>query len=95
MKLFTLLFLIPLSVAATETSVDIPQDVLMFVEQRDSCDHFLNEPPYNEERREFLSQKITELCVGIGEQFQSLKMKYKENSAVINFLEKYDVNIEQ
>jgi len=94
-NLFTVLLLFPFCLTANETKTHIPEDVSNFVEQRDGCDHFRGEPPYNEERRKFLYLKVTELCLGIDEQLNLLKIKYEKNREVINFLIKHDVETEQ
>ena len=93
-NLYAILLFIPFCLAANETTTELPEDVSNFVERRDGCDHFRGESPYDEERRKFLNQMVTELCVGTDEQLNALKIKYEKNSEVINSLAKYDVDIE-
>ena len=72
----------------------LPEDVVVFSEKRDGCDHFRGEYPYNEERRKFLLKNITELCTGTDSDLVKLKEKYKENSLVLEKLASYEKSIE-
>lgn len=71
-----------------------PEDVRNFIEVRDGCDHFRGEPPYDEERRQFLLKNIEELCTGTDQTLSKLKNKYKENQKISIKLSEYEENIE-
>jgi len=60
-----------------------PADVERFIERRDQCDHFRGEEPYDQERCEFLHQRLLEFCVGTDKQLAELKEKYRGNKAVL------------
>lgn len=71
-----------------------PADVEKFVEQRDGCDHFRGEEPYDEERRQFLLKNLTALCSGTDKKLAQLKKKYKKSPEVVNKLNGYEAKIE-
>src|SRR5215471_20496803 len=71
-----------------------PADVERFIESRDICDHFRGEEPYDQERREFLHQRLAEFCVGTDKQLAELKQKYRSNKAVMEKLNQYEPQIE-
>jgi len=71
-----------------------PADVERFIERRDQCDHFRGEEPYDQERREFLHQRLAEFCVGTDKQLAELKQKYRSNKAVMKKLNQYEPQIE-
>ena len=95
-----MIFIIILSVfvpsysPASDQADKWPADVASFIEQRDLCDHFRGEEPYDEERRKFLEKNIIELCTGTDSELANLKKKYQGNSAVIERLSVYEENIE-
>lgn len=72
----------------------LPDDVELFAEKRDGCDHFRGEYPYNEERKIFLLKNITELCTGTDVELSNLKEKYKDTHAVMEKLSSYEEDIE-
>ncbi len=86
-----LLFCTCLPVLATSP---FPADVTKFVEQRDGCDHFRGEYPYDEERAQFLQKNLKELCTGTDKKLAQLKKKYKTRSDIINKLSDYEPQIE-
>jgi len=71
-----------------------PADLARFIERRDACDHFRGEDPYDQERREFLNQKMTALCVGTDEELSRLKSKYRNDQRVVSKLNEYEAQIE-
>lgn len=54
----------------------LPADVHAFIKQRNTCDHFRGEEPYDEERRVFLEKNLIEFCTGSDRQLAELKQKY-------------------
>lgn len=79
---------------AGQARTPLPQDVQAFTRQRDMCDHFRGEEPYDEARRRFLIQQMDELCVGTDERLATLKKKYPDNKAVQAALAGYEPRIE-
>jgi FMN phosphatase YigB (HAD superfamily) len=71
-----------------------PSDVARFIERRNGCDHFRGEEPYDKERREFLNQKMTELCPGTDKALADLKDKYRRNKRIMAVLNEYEPQIE-
>jgi hypothetical protein len=71
-----------------------PADVARFIERRDACDHFRGEDPYDEERRKFLHQKMTELCMGTDQELSRLKGKYRDDKKITSKLNEYEATIE-
>ena len=92
--IITLFVLAPCSIPASDQADKWPGDVASFIEQRDLCDHFLGEEPYDEERRKFLEKNIIELCTGTDSKLANLKKKYQGNAAVIERLSVYEEDIE-
>lgn len=92
--LIALFVFVPCYSFASEQADEWPADVASFIEQRDFCDHFRGEEPYNEERRKFLEKNIVELCTGSDSKLANLKEKYRLNPAVIKRLSLYEEDIE-
>lgn len=90
----TLLLLLSGMAYAEPEKQALPADVLAFIERRDMCDHFRGEEPYDEERRAFLEQNMTELCTGSDRSLAELKAKYRGNEPVEAALGGYEVDIE-
>ena len=92
--LLPLLLIIPCIGVASEQNIELPQDVSTFIEERDLCDHFRGEYPYDEERRKFLEKNLIELCTGTDKKLSDLKRKYKDNPYVTKRLFAYEEDIE-
>ena len=92
----TVLALVPAVVFALGAQAQdrLPSDVARFIERRDGCDHFRGEDPYDEERRNFLNRKLTELCPGTDKSLARLKDKYRKNTTIMAVLDKYEPQIE-
>ncbi len=80
-----------MSVAAAKTR---PKDVAAFVQQRDACDHFRGEEPYDRERRAFLEARMRKLCTGSDAKLRMLKRKYATHQSVMEKLNQYEPKIE-
>jgi hypothetical protein len=50
--------------------------------------------PYDQERREFLHRRMTELCVGTDQELSRLKRKYRNDKRVWSKLNEYEERIE-
>lgn len=88
----TLLLIAQVGFAAE--NVSLPADVQSFIESRELCEHFRQEDPYDQQRREFLQKQIAKHCIGTDKALDALKEKYKDHGSVIEALSKYEVNIE-
>ena len=71
-----------------------PQEVTSFMVDRDSCDHFRGEEPYDGERRVFLMESIAALCTGTDAKLAMLRRRYAGDPAVIAALHGYEDRIE-
>jgi hypothetical protein len=92
--LIALFAFVPSYAVASDQADEWPADVAAFIEQRDLCDHFRGEDPYDEERKKFLEKNIIELCTGTDSKLANLKEKYRGNSTVIERLSLYEEDIE-
>jgi len=81
----------------------LPPDVQAFVEQRDICDHFRGEPyegpsdgetPAQTERRAFVIASQQKYCSGTDKRLAELKRKYRDDSKVLDRLNRYEERIE-
>lgn len=71
-----------------------PDEVTRYMVDRDSCDHFRSEEPYDAERRAFLQENIAELCIGTDARLAMLRHRYANNGGVMAALSGYDSRIE-
>jgi hypothetical protein len=72
----------------------LPKDIATFIKNRDGCDHFRGEEPYNKKRQQFLEKQMRELCTGTDKKLKLLKLKYKSNEEILKMLNQYDEQIE-
>lgn len=92
--LTALLIFIPcLEVSANNIS-ELPEDVSTFIEERNLCDHFRWEEPYDEERRIFLANNIQQFCTSTDKKLSDLKKKYQGQENIINKLSAFEEDIE-
>ncbi|WP_336973532.1 hypothetical protein [Sphingobium aromaticiconvertens] len=84
---------LPASNAATDAPV-FPAEVTTFMVDRDGCDHFRGEEPYDAERAAYLEQSIRELCAGSDARLAKLRRRYAEEPDVIAALGNYEERIE-
>ena len=73
---------------------NFPDDVKIFIGNRDACDHFRGEPAYSKERYKFLVEMMNKTCLGTDKELTRLKKKYKKDSAIMNKLNIYEENIQ-
>lgn len=71
-----------------------PREVANFMVERDGCDHFRGEEPYDQERRAFLEQNIRDLCTGTDARLAALRKRYASNPDVATALAGYEDRIE-
>lgn len=71
-----------------------PQEVTAFMVDRDGCDHFRAELPYDAERRAYIAESVAELCTGTDARLAMLRRRYANDPSVIAALRTYDDRIE-
>ena len=74
--------------------VPFPNEVTAFMVDRDSCDHFRGEEPYDAERRAYIEESIAELCSGTDAKLALLRKRYEKLPEVVTALRGYEDRIE-
>ena len=93
----TLAMLLAISGAAQAgTASPVPPEVRSYIEDRDLCEHFRQEPfegntPEQVERRRFLQESIEIHCAGTDRRLAALRKRYSHNRAAMSRLENYEV----
>lgn len=79
------------------TTLQDTRDVDRFVERRDTCDYFRGEipDPPNPERMKEIVDGVKEYCTGTDGELAALKMRYANNSAILDKLNQYEPRIER
>jgi hypothetical protein len=81
-------------------AAELPADVQSFIHDREGCDHFRGEPfdsgnaPDIKERREFILQKLKQLCAGTDQRLANLRRKYRSDRDLSARLSGYEDTIE-
>lgn len=86
-----------LDLPASNAAIDapaFPAEVTTFMVDRDGCDHFRGEEPYDAERAAYLEQSIRDLCKGSDAKLAKLRRRYAEDADVIAALGNYEDRIE-
>jgi len=78
---FTSMLLLMTSVVASAAS--LPPDVQTFVTERENCDHFRGEEPYDAERAKEIAAALDRYCRGTDARLQGLKKKYRDAPAAV------------
>lgn len=76
------------------SALPFPQEVTSFMVDRDGCDHFRGEEPYDAERRAYIAENIAELCQGTDARLAMLRRRYAGDRSVTTALKSYDAHIE-
>ena len=92
--LIALILLAPWFSVASDQVEGLPADVAAFLKQRDLCDHFRGEEPYDEQRRKFLEKNIIEYCTGTDSKLANLREKYRMNPVVMDRLSVSEEDVE-
>jgi len=78
-----------------------PQEVRLYTQRRDECDHWRGEPVPDgidpalaADRRKQIEQAVAELCAGADAQLLKLKRKYRSDASVMQALGGYEADIE-
>lgn len=111
MRFVFFIFLFFSSKLFAEADEPLPEDVRLYVQKRDSCEHFLGEPrDFDEEymrsggeqaekdlreRVAFLLQMALETCPGLDRQLVMLKERHSGSQDVMSHLNAYSQEIEQ
>jgi hypothetical protein len=82
----------PSDVAAS--AAPFPREVTQFMVDRDSCDHFRGEEPYDAERRAYIEENVAELCHGSDATLAMLRRRYATDPSVTAALHSYEDRIE-
>lgn len=77
----------------------VPPDVLAFMRDRDTCDHFRGEPHEGDsaemkKRRNFILKQMDKFCKGTDKRLADLKQKYRDDQRVRQQLNLYEEKIE-
>jgi len=75
-------------------ALPFPQEVTSFMVDRDGCDHFRGEEPYDAERRAYIAENIAELCHGTDAKLAMLRRRYAGDQSVTAALRGYEEHIE-
>lgn len=76
------------------SALPFPREVTAFMVDRDGCDHFRGEEPYDAERRAYIAENIAELCQGTDARLATLRRRYAGDRSVTAALKGYDQHIE-
>lgn len=85
---------IPAHESITSCFLDYPADIEAFIDRREICDHFRGEDAYDAERGRFLAQQTEESCTGTDSELVRLKDKYKNDNAIMQLLERFEIDVE-
>lgn len=80
---------------AASPALAFPAEVTSFMVDRDGCDHFRGEEPYDQERAAFLEENIRELCTGTDSKLALLRQRYAADPDVLAALGNYEDGVEQ
>ena len=82
------------AVSASATAAALPAEVLAFIAQRESCDHFRGEEGYDAERRAFLAKALAKTCTGTDRALAALRERFAAQPAVLAALKDFEDRIE-
>ena len=72
----------------------LPKDVITFLDERESCDHWRGEEGYDQERKADINWYICHSCSGTDANLAHLKKKYRSEQAVMGKLGELEPQIE-
>ena len=90
----------PEASAARANWCDYPHEMRVFLNQRDSCDHFRGEPwpqgdsTHDRERRRELTAAMKTACTGTDARLIALRAKYRDDANIVAALAAYENDIE-
>ncbi|MGF9563492.1 hypothetical protein [Neorhizobium sp. JUb45] len=68
------------------SAASLPSDVQTFVSERENCDHFRGEEPYDADRRREIEAALDRYCRGTDARLDGLKKKYRNAPAAVRDL---------
>lgn len=83
-----------LFVLTAQAQTKLPDDVARFVKERDICEHFRGEEPYDAKRGAYIAQQSVRYCKGTDRKLAALKLKYPKDTTVQAALQNYEAKIE-
>lgn len=72
----------------------LPPAVIAFQKQRDACDHFRGEEPYDKQRAAFLKAQLAKTCKGSDKALAALRKRFVNHPQAIAALRDYEARIE-
>ena len=84
----------PTDAAASKPAAALPSAVVAFQKQRDACDHFRGEEPYDKQRAAFLKAQLAKACKGSDKALAALRKRFAQNPEAISALRDYEDRIE-
>lgn len=70
--------------AGAAVAQNLPADVAAFVADREQCDHFRGEEPYDAERGREIDAALDRYCRGTDARLAALKKKYAKGPASVS-----------
>jgi hypothetical protein len=74
---------IVLAASLPASGASLPADVQTFVAERENCDHFRGEEPYDAERRREIEGALDRYCRGTDARLEGLRKKYRNAPAAV------------
>lgn len=84
----------PADAASASAASPLPPDAAKFREERELCDHFRGEEPYDAQRRRELAQQLDRYCKGTDARLAALRAKYAGQPRVIDALKDFEAQVE-
>lgn len=72
----------------------LPPAIVAFQKQRDACDHFRGEEPYDKQRAAFLKAQLAKTCKGSDSALARLRQRFAKHPDALAALKGYDDRIE-
>ena len=73
---------------------ELPKDVVSFLDERESCDHWRGEESYGKDRKAEIDWSVCQSCPGTDSKLASLKKKYQADKATMDKLADLEPQIE-
>lgn len=96
MKTKVLICLLTVAVTCSaQDKVQLPREVVKFVERREACEHFRGEIPNVDQKKrlEEVIRKTNTFCRGTDKKLAYLRKKYARDTGVIDRLKDYEAEI--
>ncbi len=93
-RLLSISAAIAMSLILPDPAFARPGRVAAFIAQRDKCDHFRGEEPYDKARARFLAAQMKRYCTGTDRRLKALRARYANQPKALARLADYEDNIE-